>query len=150
MSAQEKLFAFVQYAGELFGYDDFEDLASDMLTVEHVEDASLPFYSADVLREETNEVYRFCLIQNPAALDDALPAYVEIFREFEAECEDEYDGAILLLKPDDEEQEDFWFIYRTERGEIGIFHSDLSLDDADEEDEEDESGEAENLTDGHR
>lgn len=140
MSAKEKLLEFVQYAGELFGYDEFDDPELDF-EVERIEDLRFPFYSTDLVREEDGEVYRFCLVDAPPPFEEALEFYFEQFRELEAETEEEYDGAVLLLRPDREEQTDFWFLHRTESGEIGLFHSDWSFEDEDEEDGADETEE---------
>jgi hypothetical protein len=142
MAAQEKLLDFIRYAGEVFGFEELgdEDLTID---VEREDDPSFPAYFADLVREETNEVFRFCLVDFPGSLEDALPLYFEYFREFEADCEDEYDGVILLLRPDREDDEDFWYIHRTSTGEVGFFHSDLSNDlDEDDDDEDGEDGDA--------
>jgi hypothetical protein len=155
MSAQEKLLDFIHYAGDVFGYEEFED-AELTIEVEREEDPAFPCYSTDLVREETGEVFRFCLIDYPPSLEDALPGYFEAFREFEAECEDEYEGVILLLRPDREDQDDFWYIHRTDTGEVGFFHSDLSNDleedddDEDENDDEAEPGDDIIHTNGHK
>ena len=148
MSAKEKLLDFINYTGQLFEYEEFDDPDLDF-EVERNDDPMYPYYSTDLVREETNEVYRFCLQETVVPLEEIVSFYAEQFRELEAECGDEYDGVILLVRPDVEEAEDFWYLYRVETGEIGFFHSDLSLDDDDEEEEEDESG-AEEHTNGHK
>jgi hypothetical protein len=135
MSAKEKLLDFIRNAGEVLGFEELEGTDGDM-DVQKVEDAEFPVYCTDILREETNEVYRFCFLESPPALDEQIPFFFEQYRELEAECVEEYDGAVLFLKAETED-DDFWYIYRTETGEIGLFHSDYSHDEDDEDEDED-------------
>jgi len=134
MSAKETLTDFVRHAGETLGFEELEDPDLDM-EVERVEDAEYPVYCTDILREETNEVYRFCFMESPPSLGELIPFFFEQYRELEAETQEDYDGAVLFMKSSDED-EDFWYIYRTETGEVGLFHSDFSLDEEGDDDED--------------
>lgn len=134
MSAKNKLLDFVHYAGETLGFEELTDPELD-LEVERVEEAEYPVYCTDILREETNEVYRFCLIESPPPLSEQIPFFFEQFRGIESASLEEYDGAVLFVRAEgDAEDEDFWYVYRTETGEVGLFHSDFSLDEEDDED----------------
>jgi len=137
MSAKEKLADFVRHAGEALGFEELEDTDLD-LEVERIEEADYPVYCTDILREETNEVYRFCFIESPPTLGELIPFFFEQYRELEAESLDDYDGAVLFVAADSsEEDEDFWYVHRTETGEIGLFHSDYSLDEDEDGDSDD-------------
>jgi hypothetical protein len=136
MSAKEKLLEFIHQSGEVLGFDELEDPALEV-EVERVEDADNPFYCTDILREETNEVYRFCLMDASLTLEVMIPGWFEQYRELEAECIDEYDGAVLFVKKEGEDDA-FWYLYRTETGEIGLFHSEHSLEEGEGDDEDDE------------
>jgi len=135
MSAKEKLLEFIRQSGEALGFEELEDPDLDV-EVERVEDVENPFYCTDILREETNELYRFCLMDSSLTLDVLIPSWFEQYRELEAEGIDEYDGEVLFVRKEGE-AEGFWYLYRTETGEVGLFHSDYSLDD-DGDEEEDE------------
>ena len=137
MSAKEKLLELIHSAGDVLGFEELED-ANLEPEVERVEDVEFPVYTTDILREETNEVYRFCFVEFAPALSELIPFYFAQYRELEAESIEEYDGAVLFVKTDGEE-EDFWYIYRTETGEVGLFHSDYSLDEDDEDDEDEDA-----------
>ncbi len=142
VSAKDKLTAFIRYAGTVFGFDELQD--SDIeIDVSRVEDPDYPFYCTDVARDETDEVFRFCLLEKPVPLEEGVEYYFARFRELEEDYAGEFEGGVLLLKPDADDDEDFWYIYRTESGEVGLFHSELSLDDeADEDDDDDDDEEA--------
>jgi hypothetical protein len=129
--AAERLAQFIWQAGDVFECEDFsaEDIELD---VDYVEDEVHPFYCADVLRTDTNEIHRFCVMESPLPLDDLIPHYFGHYRALEVDADEKYGGAILLFKGDDMD-EDFWYLQRNEAGEIGLFHSDLSLDDEEEE-----------------
>jgi hypothetical protein len=136
MSAKEKLLEFIHQSGEALGFEELEDPDLDV-EVERIEDVENPFYCSDILREETNEIYRFCLMEASLTLEIMIPFWFEQYRELEAECIDEYDGAVLFVKHEGE-AEGFWYLYRTETGEVGLFHSDYSLDDDGEDDGEED------------
>jgi hypothetical protein len=142
VSAKDKLLAFIRYAGEVFGYDELQE--SDLeIEVSRVEDPDFPFYCTDLAREETDEVFRFCLLENSVPLEEGLEYYFARFRELEEDYSGEFEGGVLLLRPDVTDDEDFWYIYRTESGEVGLFHSVLSIDDDDDEDDDDDDDEDE-------
>lgn len=146
MSAKEKLLAFISHAGEVFGYEELTDTDLD-IDVARTEDPDHPFYYTDLAREETGEVFRFCLLENRAPLEETLDYFFGQYRELEAEYADEFAAATLLLRPDISGDEDpsFFYVFRTDSGEIGLFHSELSLEagwgeEDDEEDEDEETG----------
>jgi hypothetical protein len=145
MSAKEKLLEFVHHAGELFGFEEFGELDLE-LDVERTDDPVHPLYFTDLSREEEAEVYRFCLAETPGPLEEMLPGYFELFRELEESYADQFESAVLLVKNDDENP-DFFYLYRIESGEVGLFHSDLSIED---EEDEDEDGEDSELDEDHR
>lgn len=131
----EKFTDFVQLAGEVFEFEDFEDL--EVETDDIIPD-ELGYASADIVRDETNEVFRFCIFNRDLNLAADLPLLFELYRDLENEDEeDEFEGAVLLARGSADE--DFWYVFRTESEEIGLFHSDFSYDDAADEDEDDEA-----------
>ncbi|HEY3295192.1 MAG TPA: hypothetical protein VGL38_07120 [bacterium] len=146
MSAKEKLLDFIRYAGATLGFDDLEEPELE-LDVERLEDVAYPAYCTDILREETNEVYRFCFVESLPSLAEQIPFFFEQYRELESVSLEEYDGAVLFVKTDTEDQ-DFWYVYRTETGEIGLFHSDYSLDEDGEDGEDDDEDLDDHLKNG--
>jgi hypothetical protein len=146
MSAKEKLLEFIHQSGEVLGFDELEDPALEV-EVERVENADNPFYCTDVLREETNEVYRFCLMDATLTLEVMIPFWFAQYRELEAACVDEYDGAVLFVRKEGEDAA-FWYLYRTETGEVALFHSELSLEEGEDDDEEEDEDDDTHLQNG--
>ena len=130
---EEKLVEFVSEAEEFFDWDDLSESDGD---VEIAEDEESGFQYSDVERADEDAVYRFFVIEGTVNLNSDLPTCFERYRDFEGEY-DETETAVLCWRGTDGDDGEFWYMRRTEDGDIGLFHTDLSLDDEDEEDEED-------------
>jgi hypothetical protein len=138
MPTPQQFTTFVQQAGDLFFYEDFLELEIDP---EDIIVDELGYSSADIVRDETNEVFRFCIFDRELNLAQDLPLFFDLYRDLENEDDDdEFEGAVILFRGNNDD--DFWYVYRTESEEIALFHSDLSNDDNNEdEDEDDEADE---------
>jgi hypothetical protein len=140
----EKLTQFVRSAGELFNFDDFVDLE---IEAGEVFDEETGIRTIDIVREETDELFRFCMFDRELDLNEDLAELFDLYRELEFEMSDEHAGVVLLCRG--AEAEEFVYVYRNESEEIGIYHSEYSIDaddddeDDDEDEDEDEDGEAE-------
>ncbi len=94
----------------------------------------------DIVRDETEELFRFCIYPRMLDLNSDAADLFDSYRELEAEASDEHEGCVLLVKGDRDES--FWYLFRTDSGEIGLFSSEYSMeDDDDEDDDEEEDGE---------
>jgi hypothetical protein len=127
MSQEDRLLELVGEAAEVFGWEEFEDERD----VEIAESEEFPYSYTDIVREDG--VFRLFVTDRSTNLSDDLADYFETYREFEAEYRD-VEQATLIWRSTDEE--DFWYLRRTDEGDIGLFHSDLSLEEEDEEEEE--------------
>lgn len=143
MSTPEKFTQFVQMAGGLFDYEDFMEL--DVEPQDIIAD-EIGFASTDIVRDETNEVFRFCVFNRPLNLVNDLPLFFSLYRDLENEDDsDEFDGGVLLARGI--EDNEFWYVYRTESEELALFHSDYSIDEVEDEDDEEEDDEGEDADD---
>ncbi|MDD5087599.1 MAG: hypothetical protein PHI18_02210 [bacterium] len=131
-SIEESLPELVGAVAECFDWEDFEDADVEL---EILESDDVPYPYCDVLREDTGEIFRMFVTAEPLDLNLAVPDHFLLFHNLEEEFEEQVTEAVLCWCAAGEE--DFWFVHRTEDGEIGLFHSDLSLD----EEFEDEEGE---------
>jgi hypothetical protein len=125
MSLEDSLLDLVTEAAEVFGWEEFEEETS----VEISESEDFPYPYADLVREEG--VFRLFVTDRAANLNSDLPDFFEHYRQLESEYPDA-EQAILIFRAGRDE-EDFWYLRRTEAGDIGLFHSDLSLEEEDEE-----------------
>ncbi|MBI5058721.1 hypothetical protein HZB60_02935 [candidate division KSB1 bacterium] len=133
----EKLTQFVRQAGELFEFEDFEDLE---IGETEVFDEETGIVSIDIVREDTDELFRFCVFDRELDLNAEIAELFDLYRELEFEVADEHSGSVLLCKG--ATADEFIWVYRNESEEIGIYHSEFSVDaeDDDDDDDEDEDG----------
>jgi hypothetical protein len=127
MSLEDKLLELVSEAAEVLGWEEF----GEDTDVEISESEDFPYPYADIFRDDA--IFRLFVTDRATNLTDNLADYFENYREFESEYEDT-DQATLIWRSADED--DFWYLRRTDEGDIGLFHSDLSLEEEDEEEEE--------------
>ena len=132
MSQEDKLLELVSEAADIFDWEDF----TEGTDVDVLESEEMPHVYSDIVRD--GAVFRMFILDHTSDLDNDIPDLFDIYREFESEFED-IDQATLVWRSADED--DFWYMRRTEEGDIGLFNSDFSLDDDDEEEEEEEEKE---------
>jgi len=128
MPSEDALVELVGEAAEVFDWEEF----SEESEVDISESDDLPYPYADIEREEGDEVYRLFVVDRPPDMRTDLPDFFAYYLDFEAEYEDA-GQAVLVWRS--ETEEDFWYLRRTEDGDIGLFHSDLSLEGEDDEEE---------------
>ena len=139
----EKLTQFVRLAGELFEFEDFADIEIEQT---EVFDEETGITSIDIVREETDELFRFCIFDRELDLNADAAELFDLYRELEFEMADEHGGTVLLVQGTGAEE--FVWLYRNESEEIGIYHSEFSIDaEADEDDDEDEEDEEDDAVD---
>ncbi|MBU0507294.1 hypothetical protein KKH27_00460 [bacterium] len=127
-----------QFVGEVAECFDWEDFGDNDVELDILESDDVPYPYCDVVRDDTGEAFRMFVTAQPLDLNLALPDHFLLFQNLEGEFEEQDVEAVLCWRAAGEE--DFWYVHRTEDGEIGLFHSDLSLD---EEFEDEEEGEEE-------
>jgi hypothetical protein len=125
MSLENSLLDLVTEAAEVFGWDEFEDETD----VEIAESEDFPYPYTDVVHD--GAVFRLLVTDRAADLNADLSDFFDHYRDFESEYEDVEQATLIWRAARDEE--DFWYLRRTEEGDIGLFHSDLSLEEEDEE-----------------
>lgn len=128
MSHEDRLLELVSEVADTFDWEDF----TEDTDIEILESEEAPRLYTDIVRD--GAVFRVFILDHVSNLDDDLPDLFNIYREFETEYED---AAQTLLCWRSADEEDFWYIRRTEEGDVGLFHSDFSLDEDDEEEDED-------------
>ena len=129
-SMEDELVSLVAEAAEHYGWEDLSDSEVD-LEITEAEDFPYPY--TDITRGESEQVFRFFVIPEAVDLNRRIADFFEKYREMETEYEDSDLGSVLCFRST-EDMQDFWYITRIESGEVGLFHSDLSLDDEDDED----------------
>jgi len=132
-SLEDEVTELVGEVADVFDWEDFEDGEVD---IEILESDDFPHPYCDIVRDDTDEVFRLFALAEPADLNTVLPDHIRLFQELEEEYKETYSEAVLVWRGGG--GEDFWYIHRTEDGEIGLFHSDLSLDEEEDEDDDDE------------
>jgi len=128
MSFEDSLLELVGEAAEVFGWEEFDNDTD----VEISESEDFPYPFTDIVHD--GAVFRLFVTERGSNLDHDLADFFENYRDFEAEYEDIEQAALIWRAASDED--DFWYLRRTEEGDIGLFHSDLSLEEEDEEEEE--------------
>jgi hypothetical protein len=128
MSLEDSLLELVGEAAEVFGWDEFDE-DSD---VEVAESEEFPHPYTDIVHD--GAVFRLFVTDHAPDLNSELGDFFDRYRELEDEYEDLEQTTLVWRAASDEE--DFWYVRRTDEGDIGLFHSDLSLEE--DEDEEDE------------
>jgi hypothetical protein len=125
----------VDFVGEVAAFFDWEDFDENDENVEIAEDEESGFQYSDIERADEDTVYRLFVIEGAVNLNSDLPTCFERYRDFEGEYENT-EEAVLCWRGTDSDDGEFWYMRRTEDGDIGLFHTDMSLDDEDEEEEE--------------
>lgn len=136
MSLEDSLLELVGEVAEVFGWDEFDEDAD----VEIAENEDSPYPYTDVVRE--GGVFRLLITDRPPDLNNELSDFFDRYRELEDEYENAEQATLIWRATSDEE--DFWYLRRTDEGDIGLFHSDLSLEE-DEDEEEEEEGNGKKL-----
>jgi hypothetical protein len=129
-SSEDALLELVGEAAEVFEWEDLQNTEAD---VEIVESEDFPYPYCDILRTDSDEVYRLFVTDGVVNLNEDVAEFFDHYRTLEGEYEETEPGAILVWRAAEEEA--FWYMRRTEAGDIGLFHSDLSLEEDDEEEE---------------
>ncbi len=124
----------VGQVADVFDWEDFEDADVD---IDILESDDIPYPYCDIVREDTDEVFRMFVTLQPLDLNTALPDHFVLFQSLESEYADVASEPVLVWRA--AEEEEFWYMHRTEDGEIGLFHSDLSLDEESEEDDDEDT-----------
>ena len=125
MSLEDRLLELAGEAAEVFGWEEFDEETD----VEISESEDFPHPFTDIVHD--GAVFRLFVTERAANLDNDLADFFENYREFEGEYEDVEHATLVWRAASDED--DFWYLRRTEEGDIGLFHSDLSLEEEDEE-----------------
>lgn len=125
MSLEDRLVELVGEAAEVFGWEEF----SEETDVEISESEDFPYPFTDIVHD--GAVFRLFVTDRAANLDNDLADFFDHYRDFESEYEDVEQATLVWRAANDED--DFWYLRRTEEGDIGLFHSDLSLEEEDEE-----------------
>jgi hypothetical protein len=128
MSLEDSLLDLVTEAAEVFGWEEI----GEETDVEISESEDFPHPFTDIVYD--GAVFRLFVTDRATNLDNDLADFFENYREFEDEYEDVEQATLVWRAASDED--DFWYLRRTEEGDIGLFHSDLSLEEEDEEEEE--------------
>ena len=125
MSLEDRLLELVGEAAEVFGWEEI----GEETDVEISESEDFPYPYTDIVHD--GAVFRLFVTDRGTDLNRDLSNFFENYREFEAEYEDVEQATLVWRAASDED--DFWYLRRTEEGDIGLFHSDLSLEEEDEE-----------------
>lgn len=128
MSLEDRLLELVGEAAEVFGWEEI----GEETDVEISESEDFPHPFTDIVHD--GAVFRLFVTDRGSDLNHDLADFFENYREFEAEYEDVEQATLVWRAASDED--DFWYLRRTEEGDIGLFHSDLSLEEEDEEEKE--------------
>ena len=128
MSLEDSLLDLVTEAAEVFGWEEFDDETD----VEISESEDFPYPFTDIVHD--GAVFRLFVTDRGSDLNHDLADFFENYREFEDEYEDVEQATLVWRAANDED--DFWYLRRTEEGDIGLFHSDLSLEEDEDEEEE--------------
>ncbi|MCX6601619.1 MAG: hypothetical protein NT025_08660 [bacterium] len=125
MSLEDRLVELVGEAAEVFGWEEI----GEETDVEISESEDFPYPFTDIVHD--GAVFRLFVTDRAANLDNDLADFFDHYRDFESEYEDVEQATLVWRAANDED--DFWYLRRTEEGDIGLFHSDLSLEEEDEE-----------------
>jgi hypothetical protein len=135
-SMEDELVSLIAEAAELFGW---EDLSGGEVDLEITEAEDFPRPYTDIPREESEQVFRFFVTEEAVDLTGKIASYFDMYRLLEADYDETELGTILCFRSVEDVQ-DFWYIARIESGEVGLFHSDLSVDEEEDDEGEDLNG----------
>jgi hypothetical protein len=131
----------VEFVAEAVDFFEWEDLQNTDWDVEIAEDSDSGFIYSDIVRVAEGIAFRFFVAKGSVDLNIDLPDCFELYRELETDHDEHASGVVLCWRgSDDAEDGNFWYMQRNEDGEIGVFHSDLSLDEGEEEEDAEEAG----------
>jgi hypothetical protein len=132
---QEQLLEFIQQVGATFGIEQFFE--PEILFTPHEETTLYSLVWTEVIWVDRRISCRLYILPKDVELNYSLIEYFfDVLREQEVLSYEDFLSVCVLWKVKDAEE--FWYI-RHDHGQVGLFHSTLSIDAA----EDDEIGEGE-------
>jgi hypothetical protein len=138
--AKETLVDFIHQAGEIFGLEQFQMEELEITPKEETTFCAMT--TTDLVYVDMDTMYYFCMIPAETEFNQTLVENCfDHFRQLEDKYSEDYTGIRVLWKK--WEAEDFWYMQRLDSGEIGLFHSLLSIDYYEDLNQEEGEGEPE-------